>query len=122
MLAEQRLRTDIILWIVFVVAAVAEMVLDRVAPYTMAAWGWVLILIALLAGLGALAWPLFSDGAGSEPATVVLEAQTGEQTRAGQPPVAEAATMAGEPQPDQAEGLPERVAAAPDSDLDINRP
>lgn len=109
MLAEQLLKTDVILWIVFVVAAVAEMVLDRVAPYTMAAWGWVLILVALLSGLGALAWPLFSDGAGSKQTALVPETQAGE-----------AAAMASEPQPLQAEVLPETVAAGPDPD--INQP
>jgi len=112
------LKTDVILWIVFVVAAVAEMVLDRVAPYTMAAWGWVLILIALLAGLGALAWPLFSDQASSKPATIAPEAQADE----GLSPVAEMAAMAGEPQLVQAEMLPETVAAGPDADPDVSQP
>lgn len=64
---KRALETDQALWIVFVVATVLGMVLDRVAARLMASWGWVLILIALGAGLAALAWPLLREHAGAEP-------------------------------------------------------
>lgn len=64
---KRALETDQALWIIFVVAAVLGMVLDRVAAWLMASWGWVLILIALGAGLAALAWPLFSEKTSAEP-------------------------------------------------------
>lgn len=64
---KRALETDQALWIVFVVAAVFGMVLDRIAARLMATWGWVLILIALGAGLAALAWPLLHGHAGAEP-------------------------------------------------------
>lgn len=64
---KRTLETDQALWILFVVAAVLGMVLDRMAARFMATWGWVLILIALGAGLAALAWPLLREHTSAEP-------------------------------------------------------
>lgn len=61
--------TDTILWIGFLIATGAVIVLDRLVPRALATWGWVLILIALSAGLAALAWPLLHESADVEPDT-----------------------------------------------------
>ncbi len=66
---KRTLETEQALWIVFVVAVVLGIVLDRVAGRVMATWGWVLILIALGAGLAALAWPLLREQSSAEPDT-----------------------------------------------------
>jgi len=109
---------DVILWMVFVAAVLASIVLDRVVPSVMAAWGWVLILVALLAGLAALAWPIVSerarlttDGEGwtavsGQPSVVSEEAAVNK----------EAAAATSESYPAQAETLPEMSAAGPDPD------
>lgn len=96
-MVKRTLETDVTLWIVFVVTAVLGVVLDRVAPQVMAAWGWALILIALGAGLGALAWPLSGERAGTELASDAMRddgrrttderrATTDDRTRSGSAP------------------------------------
>jgi hypothetical protein len=134
MMTNRTLGTDLILWIVFIVAAVIGVVLDRLVPQFMAAWGWVLILIALGAAVAALAWPLYGEKRARrepEPGSEMVEAASVapdappvmevEDATEAEPPVAEPTAVVVTDVPVQ-EGPQAPLSSEPESNADASPP